>query len=100
MVDGAEIHAEWSVTQDGDEVSVAVKATSGPYPGRRYKYRGVIRDRVITLMYTAADPHLPDRGTLTLKLSAAGDTLDGYLSYFSTANDRVEGCPYRCQAVR
>lgn len=99
-VDGVEIRARWKFTHPGGEdVSAVVRAESGPYEGAKYNYRGTLRDRILTLEYAAADPHVPDRGTLTLKLSASGDVLDGYLAFYSTARDRVEVCPYRCEAT-
>lgn len=88
------------VTQRGESVTAKVKATTGPYTGTVCNYVGTFRDRILTLVYTAANRYLPDRGTLTLKLSAAGDVLDGYLSFYSTARDCVEVCPYRCEATK
>jgi hypothetical protein len=99
-IDGVEIRARWAVEQVGEAVTARVTATSGPYRGTVYIYRGTLRDRVLTLIYVAENPHLPDRGTLTARVSAAGDVLDGFLAFYSTAKDRVQTCEYRCEATR
>jgi len=93
-----EITAEWVLEQKGERIDATVRTTKGPNAGCVYKYQGIVRNSIVTLTYSDADEYSFDRGSLTLKLMESGKKLEGYLSFYSTANDRIETCPYQCVA--
>ncbi len=93
-----EITAEWALEQQGEKIEATVKTTRGPNAGSVYKYQGIFRNSILTLMYVDTDEYSFDRGSLTLKLVEGGRQLEGYLSFYSTRNDRIETCPYVCLA--
>ena len=98
-VDGVAREGVMNIHRKGHSVRIEVTRIRGPKTGHSWHFKGTFKNLTLTATYTPSNRRMLDRGSVTLMLLDNGETLRGWLAFYSNADNCVRAAEYECRRV-
>ncbi|MCR9088274.1 MAG: hypothetical protein NXH97_16190 [Rhodobacteraceae bacterium] len=85
------------IKQNAHSLTGTLVSTGGRDDGETYIIQGNFYNLIASLSYVANSPKLRDRGNITLIVKEDGHLLEGHSTYYSTDQDDIAVCHYKCR---